>query len=286
MYGACSSTPNRPYGYGTLDPVFSAAGTGYDAAGLIVLIGFYGFGILATGMAGGPWSGSDLSPAVNGLAQLASGCCLTALGYFLLIYPNLSTAAPHAILLPLPVAIGWFYSVILAWLATFLILDNWPWNMLGRKSHVALAALIGNFLLGTAIYVVHLALLRWILIPSDAIAKIGAALPLWPAQLGVWIVFWLIFWPNVAGNWPNRFGPGTNRVIRAVLCWSLGLISFAVYTRWFASAVLHEAEIVPGFGGDPLTWVDLLNYVMLIYAVYFEFYGISKTTHANSGPAR
>lgn len=266
------------HGYGALDPAFSAInGAGYGAAGLIVLIGFYGFGILATGMAGWPWSDSGLSPAASGLAQIAAGCCLTGLGYFLLIYPSVSAAtAPHAILLPLPVAIGWFYSVIVAWLTTFLIFDNWPWDRLARKSHMALAALAGNFLLGTALYAVHLALLRWILIPPGAVEKIGAMLPSWPAQLGVWIAFWLIFWANVAGNWPTRFGAGTNRAIRAASCWGLGLISFFAYTRWFAGAVLHEAEIVPGFGGDPLTWVDLLNYVMLVYAVYFEFYGLSK----------
>lgn len=266
------------HGYGALDPAFSATnGAGYGAAGLIVLIGFYGFGVLATGMAGWPWSDSGLSPAASGLAQIAAGCCLTGLGYFLLIYPSVSaTTAPHAILLPLPVAIGWFYSVIVAWLTTFLIFDNWPWNRLTRKSHMALAALAGNFLLGTALYAVHLALLRWVLIPPGAVEKIGSMLPSWPAQLGVWIAFWLIFWANVAGNWPTRFGAGTNRAVRAASCWGLGLISFFAYTRWFAGAVLHEAQIVPGFGGDPLTWVDLLNYVMLIYAVYFEFYGLSK----------
>jgi AAT family amino acid transporter len=153
--------------------------------------------------------------------------------------------------------------------------------MLKRKSHTALAALVGNFLLGTALYAGHLALLKWVLIPSSAVEKLGTTLPIWPAQLGVWIAFWLIFWVNVAGNWPNRFGISTNRVIRASICWGLGLISFEVYTRWFAVSVLHEAEIVPGFGGDPLTWVDLLNYVMLIYAVYFEFYGLSKKKSAN-----
>lgn len=266
------------YGYGALDPAFSAAGgAGYGAVGLIVLIGFYGFGILATGMAGWPWSDGGLSPVRSGVAQLLGGCCLTGLGYFLLIYPSISVASkPHTILLPLPVVIGWFYSVIVAWLATFLIFDNWPWSMLKRKSHMALAALIGNFLLGTVLYHLHLVLLRWILIPSEAIEKMGAMFPSWPAQLGVWIAFWLIFWANVAGNWPNRFSTGTNRVVRAASCWSLGVISFVIYTRWFSAAVLHEAEIVPGFGGDPLTWVDLLNFVMLIYVVYFEFYGLPK----------
>jgi len=269
------------YGYGALDPAFSSTSGGYGAVGLIVLIGFYGFGIVATGMAGWPWSDSGLSPVLSGVAQLLSGCCLTGLGYFLLIYPNISVVSKsHTILLPLPVVLGWFYSVIVAWLTTFLIFDNWPWRMLKRKSHMALAALVGNFLLGTVLYEVHLWLLRWILIAPDAIEKIGAMLPSWPAQLGVWIAFWLIFWANVAGNWPNRFSAGSNRVIRAALCWSLGLISFVVYTRWFSAAVLHEVEIVPGFGGDPLTWVDLLNYVMLIYVVYFEFYGLSGTRNS------
>lgn len=270
------------HGYGVLDPTFGAAGgAGFGAAGLIVLIGFYGFGVLATGMGAWPWSDHGLAPAPSGLAQLACGGCLTGLGYLLLVYPGVSaTPLPHAVLLPLPVTIGWFYSVIVAWLATFLICDNWPWNLLGRRSHVALAALVGNFVLGTAIYMVHLALLEGLLIPAEAVARLGDGLALWPAQLGVWIAFWLIFWSNVADNWPRRFGVGINRLIRAACCWGLGVLSFVVYTRWFAQAVLHEADIVPGFGGDPLTWVDLLNFVMLIYAVYFQFYGLTRRNGA------
>ncbi|WP_218883815.1 hypothetical protein [Burkholderia guangdongensis] len=271
------------HGYGFLDPAFSAASNaGYGAAGLIVLIGFYGFGIVATGMGGWPWSDAGLSPAIGGFAQLANGCCLTVLGYFLLVYPNLSsTSVSHGVLLTLPVVIGWFYSVIVAWLTTFLIFDNWPWNMLKHRSHIAFAAFAGNFLLGTAIYFGHLALLKSILIPDEALGKIGSMLPSWAAQLGVWIVFWLIFWANVTGNFPHRFGTFTDRVIRAIACWSLGVISFVIYTRWFSGVVLHESAIVPGFGGDPLTWVDLLNFVMLIYVVYFEFFGISKIRMPN-----
>lgn len=266
------------HGYGLLDPVFSAAGNaGYGSTGLIVLIGFYGFGIVATGMGGWPWSDAGLSPAMGGFAQLATGCCLTALGYFLLVYPNLSSASgAHGVLLTLPVVIGWFYSVIVAWLTTFLIFDNWPWSILKHRSHVALAAFAGNFILGTAIYFGHLALLDSVLIPDHALEKIGSTLPIWAAQLGVWIVFWLIFWANVMGNLPHRFGTFTNRAVRIVLCWSLGVLSFVIYTRWFSGSVLHESAIVPGFGGDPLTWVDLLNFVMLIYVVYFDFFGISK----------
>jgi AAT family amino acid transporter len=61
-----------------------------------------------------------------------------------------------------------------------------------------------------------------------------------------------------------------------VITWGLGILSFLVYMHWFAVKVLNEAVIVPGFGGDPLTWVDLLNYVLLIYIVYFGFYPLTK----------
>ncbi|MBR8394953.1 hypothetical protein KDX11_37240 [Burkholderia cenocepacia] len=268
------------YGYGKLDPAFSDVnGAGFGAAGLVVLIGFYGFGIVATGMEGWPWSDSGLSPLAIGFAQIFSGACITGVGYALLIYPNVSTnASSHSILVTLPVAVGWFYSVIVAWLTTFLILDNWPWNVFTQRKYRALAALAGNVALGTVIYIGHLQLLGWGLIPANAISKLGVALPSWTAQLGVWIAFWLIFWANVAGNWPNQLSAAKNRLIRCAICWTLGALSFFVYTRWFSQMVLHEKEVVPGFGGDPLTWVDLLNYVMLIYAVYFEFFGFSKRT--------
>lgn len=270
------------YGYGLLDPTF-AGGTGQGATGLIVLIGFYGFGILATGMAGWPWSDSGLNQATGGFAQLMSGACLTTLGYFLLVYPNLSsTAASHKVLLSLPVTIGWFYSVIVAWLTTFLIFDNWPWSMLKHRSYVALAAFVGNFLMGTAIYFGFIALVKSYLVPSEALWKIGAALPIWAAQLGVWIVFWLIFWANVMGNFPQKFGSFWNRMSRLLLCWGLGIVSFEFYTRWFAERILHESPITLGFSGDPLTWVDLLNFVMLIYIVYFDFFGLSKIRSANN----
>jgi AAT family amino acid transporter len=266
------------HGYGKMDPAFSSAGNaGHGAAGLIVLIGFYGFGILATGMGGWPWSDAGLEQPIAGITQIFTGLSLTVVGYVLLIYPNVASwSTPDRVLLSLPTSIGWFYSVIVAWLTTFLILDNWPWSVFRSRAGVALAAFFGNFLLGTLIYYAFLAMLEGFLIPADALAKIAASINLWPAQLGVWIAFWLIFWPNVAGNFPTSLSPPANRLIRFAVTWGLGTLSFSFYMHWFAVKVLNEAEIVPGFGGDPLTWVDLLNYVMLIYVVYFGFYPITK----------
>jgi len=266
------------YGYGMMDPAFSPVkNAGHGAAGLIVLIGFFGFGVLPTGMGGWPWSDAGLEQPLAGIAQIFVGFLLTTVGYVLLIYPNLASwTAPDRVLMSLPTSIGWYYSVIVAWLTTFLILDNWPWSAFGSRARVALASFFGNFLLGTLIYYAFLAMLKSFLIPAEALAKIAAAINLWPAQLGVWIAFWLIFWPNVAGNPPTSLDPHVNRLVRFVFTWGLGILSFLVYMHWFAVKVLHEAEIVPGFGGDPLTWVDLLNYVMLIYAVYFGFYPLTK----------
>lgn len=265
------------FGYGKFDPAFSPLKfAGHGAAGLIVLIGFYGFGVPATGMGGWPWS-DRLQQPLAGIAQIFMGAVLTLVGYLALIYPTVASwAAPDKALMSLPTALGWFYACIVSWLTTFQILDNWPWSVFGSRAKVAFAALLGNLVGGTVIYFGFLALLKNVLIPSDALAKIGGAINLWPAQLGVWVVFWLIFWPNIAGNIPTSLSPGVNRLVRFGITWGLGILSFVVYMHWFAGNVLHEAAIIPGFGGDPLCWVDLLNYVMLIFVCYFGFYGLVK----------
>jgi AAT family amino acid transporter len=269
------------FGYGKFDPAFSPAKfAGHGAAGMIVLIGFFGYGVMAAGMGGWPWSDKMPQP-YSGLAQIAVGSVITLIGYLALIYPSFASwTAPDRVLMPLPTAVGWFYSVILCWLTAVESLDNWPWSSFGSRGKVALATLFGNFIGGTIIYFVLLALLKNVLIPADALAKIGGAINLWPAQLGVWIVSWGIFWNLCAGNVPNSFSPAVNRLLRFAITWGLGIGSFVIYMHWFAGAVLHEAQIVPGFGGDPLTWVDLLNYIMLIFMVYFGAYPLVKKQQA------
>jgi AAT family amino acid transporter len=265
------------FGYGKFDPAFSPAKfAGHGAVGLIVLIGFYGYGVLAAGMDGWPWS-DRMSQPYSGFAQLAVGSVLTLIGYLLLIYPSFASwTTPDRVLMPLPTAIGWFYGVVLCWLTTVESLDNWPWSAFGSRTKVALATFFGNLVGGTVIYFVLLALLKNVLIPADALAKIGGAINLWPAQLGVCIVFWALFWNLCAGNAPTSFSPAVNRLLRFVITWGLGIASFVVYMHWFAAKVLHEAQIVSGFGGDPLTWFDVLVYILLIYMVYFGAYPLLK----------
>lgn len=266
------------FGYGQLDPAFSPTNfAGHGAAGLIVLIGFYGFGVVANSMDGWPWTDAGLKQPMVGVGQMLAGFFLTVIGYLLFIYPALASwTGPDHVLMSLPTAIGWFYSVIVAWLTTALVLDLWPYSMFGSRAQRALAALFGNFILGTALYFILLALLKNFLIPADALAKIGPAITLWPAQIGVWIVNMMLFWALCCGNTPTSLSPTMNRLVRVVISWGMGIGAFVVYMKWFAVEVLHEAAIVPGFGGDPLTWVDLLNLILLIFVVYFGSYGIRR----------
>lgn len=264
-------------GYGKLDPAFNPVGAGWTSTGMVVLMGFYFWGILATNMGHWPWLDLGLKQPWIGVAEFFMGFFLTFLGYIILIYPSLASwASVDRTIMPLPTAVGWFYSIIVSWLTTFLILENWPWNKLGSRAQTALGALVGNFFIGTGIYFLFLALLKKFLVPIEAQASLGAAITLWPAQLGVCINFWLIAWPNIFDNIPNQLGTLRNRISRFAITYGLGLLTFIIYTRWFAIRVLHEVEISKGFGGDPLTWVDLMIYVMLIFVVYFGSYGLIK----------
>lgn len=266
------------FGWGSLDPAFSSAQyAGHGAAGLIVLIGFYGFGVVANSMDGWPWTDAGMKQPMVGYAQILSGFLLTTIGYLTLIYPALASwTAPERVLMSLPTAIGWFYSVITVWLTTVLVLDLWPYSLFKTRAGRAMAAFFGNFLFGTILYFIFLALLKNLLIPVEALEKIGPAVNLWPAQLGVWIVNILLFWALCCGNAPTSKGATINRFARFVITWTLGIVAFILYMKWFAVDILHEAPIVPGFGGDPLTWVDLLNLILLIYVCYFGCYGLIR----------
>jgi AAT family amino acid transporter len=266
------------FGWGSLDPAFSPVkNAGHGASGLIVLCAFYGFGFWANSTDGWPWTDAGMKQPMVGVAQMFQGFFFTTVFYLVLIFPSLASwTAPGKIVMALPTAIGWFYSAIVVWLTTVLLTDLWPYSSFKTRAGRAIAAFFGNFILGTGLYYALLALLKNVLIPADALEKIGPAINLWPAQLGVWILFWMLLWALCCGNAPTSLSPAMNRIARVVICFGLGIATFLVYMKWFAISVLHEAPIVPGFGGDPLTWVDLLNTVLLVYVCYFGCYGIRK----------
>lgn len=266
------------FGYGALDPAFSPANfSGHFAAALIVLVAFYCFGVLANSMDGWPWADAGLKQPFLGSAQILTGFLLTIVGYLILFYPSVASwSDPDKVVMSLPTAIGWFYSIIVFWLTNSLLLELWPYSRINSRAKAAISAFFGNILFGTMVYFVLLALLKYVLIPAEALSIIGPAITLWPAQLGVIINFWMLFWALYCGNAPTSLSTAANRVLRFVITWGLAIGTFVVYTRWFAIHVLNETAIVKGFGGDPLIWFDLLLLVLLIYAVYFGTYGLVR----------
>jgi len=263
------------YGIGSFEPAFNPSGAGWTATGMIVLMGFYFFGILATSMGHWPWVDLGLKQPWVGIIEFFEGFFLSCIGFFVLIYPNVASWSQNGhVVLPLVTAVGWFYSVIVSWLTIANGLDNWPWSGLGSRAKTAMGSFFGNFIIGTGIYFLFLALLKNFLIPLEAQKSLGVAITMWPAQLGICILFWVLTWNIVFDT--RALNTLSKKVVRIVITYGLGIVTFLVYTRWFAVSVLHEAEISHGFGGDPLTWVDLMMLIMLIYAVYFGSYGFIK----------
>ena len=262
------------YGVGRLVPAFDPNGMGWTASGMIVLMGFYFYGILTNSMGHWPWIDLGLKQPVIAIIEFFEGFFFCFIGYQVLIYPTVSGSTK--IIMSLPTAVGWFYSVILVWLTVSNALDGWPWNLLGTRAKNAIGAFVGNFIIGTGAYYLLLALLKGVLIPAEAQEVIGAGITMWPAQLGVCIVFWILTWSIVFDN--NPIDSIGRKVSRIVITYSLGLITFLVFTRGLAVNILHEAEVVKGFGGNPLSFMDLAVLVMLIYAIYFGSYGFNRKT--------
>lgn len=260
------------YVYGAMDPTFSpkAGGTGWVATGMIVLFGFYAYGVHTNSMDHWPWKDLGLKQPAVGIIEVFLGSLITLVLYLLLMYPNLAawTTSGKA-LMSLPTAVGWFYSVIVCWLTTALLWENWPWSKFGSRASVAICSFIGNFLGGTAIYFIFMYLLKGYFIPHEAQKLLAGAITLWPAHLGVIIVAWILVWCLVFQNYPKSYGLIATLFLRTAIVYNLGFITFIVYTRWFGPLVLHEPAISANFGGDPLNYMDLFNLVLLIYVVYF-----------------
>lgn len=259
--------------YGALDPTFNpkAGGTGWVATGMIVLFGFYAYGVQTNSMGHWPWKDLGLKQPAVGIIEVFLGSVITLVLYLLLMYPNLAAwTAPGKALMSLPTAVGWFYSVIVCWLTTALLWDNWPWSKFGSRASVAIYSFIGNFIGGTLIYYIFMYLLKGYFIPLEAQKVLADAVTLWPAQLGVCIVALILVWCLAFQNWPNHYGLFSNLFLRTVIVYGLGFIIFIAYTRWFGPLVLHEPAITGNFGGDPLNFFDLFNLVLLIYIVYFN----------------
>ena len=211
-------------------------------------------------MDGWPWTDAGMKQPMVGYAQIFIGFFLTVVGYLVLIYPSLASwTAPGKVVMSLPTAIGWFYSVIIVWLTTVLLTDLWPYSYFQNPSRKGPCRILRQLRAG------HRSLLHSAGSAEECPDTGGCTgenrsgnQPLaCPARcldcssgapLGI-VLRQCAYLPE----------PGNEPDCKSRYCLGLGIGAFVVYMRWFAMDVLHEAAIVPGFGGDPLTWVDLLN---------------------------
>jgi len=77
---------------------------------MVVLFGFYAYGVLATSMAHWPWKNLGLQQPAVGVIEFFVGTVITMILYMLFMYPALAPwTVPDKTLMPLPNAVGWFY---------------------------------------------------------------------------------------------------------------------------------------------------------------------------------
>lgn len=271
-------------GLGHIDPDFAVGregGLGYFTGALFVLFGFGTFVMAVLNWQHWPWPQLGLRQPAIGLAEIAAVAGPTMILYFVIGLPSVSLSSTDP-LMSVDTVLGWFYAIIVSVILTGQTLENWPWRLAGTPVRVALAATVGNVVLGTALYFAAMPLIRFLLgsLTSDAL---GDVLHQYPAQLGVCWAFWMIFWANAFGNRPTSFGTAANLVIRTVITLTLAIGTFVLYYRFAAEHILHEPAAAPGISGNALGFVDWLVLWTLLYVVGFSSLGLGRLRPDEAG---
>uniref|UniRef100_A0AAU2AE18 AAT family amino acid transporter n=1 Tax=Streptomyces sp. NBC_00093 TaxID=2975649 RepID=A0AAU2AE18_9ACTN len=267
------------YGWGHFDATFAAdraGGAGYLTGALFTLFGFFMYvtGVINWGR--WPWSKLTTRQPWVGLGQITLLTVPTFILYAVLALPGLATwADPAKAWFTTPTLIGWFYSIIVSSHVTGLLTDNWPWRLAGSPGRVALASVVGNAVVGTGLYYVLLSLSKVLMGSSNADA-IGPGVTIFAAELGVCWLFWMIFWANAFGNWPNGPSPARNHLVRVGITLGLGIATFLAYYFFIAGSVLHEPLVAGGMHGDALGWMDWMLLWTLFYVFCLESYGLPR----------
>ncbi len=234
---------------------------------LFVLFGFGTWVMVVLNWQHWPWTALGMKQPLIGLCEIAFVAIPTLALYIVIGLPAVSSSVTNP-MMSLDTVLGWFYSIVVSVILTGQTLDNWPWKLFGGGGKTALAATIGNALLGTTIYFVMVPLAK-LLVGSQASAELGNTIHQFPAQIGVCWAFWMIFWANGFGN---RFAPA----VRAVLTFVLAVGTFLLYYRFAAGNVLHEPAVASGLAGNALGFVDWLVLWTLIYVVAFQSMGLRR----------
>ncbi|GEL27146.1 hypothetical protein PSU4_61000 [Pseudonocardia sulfidoxydans NBRC 16205] len=264
-------------GWGTFDPAFAAGregGLGYQTASLFVLFGFLIFVMAVINWGHWPWSAVGLKQPWLGIAEIGVMTIPTFILFAFFALPGLASwAQPGHVIMEVNTTIGFFYSIVVSVIITGLLTENWPWRLAGPGGRTALASTIGNLVLGTVLYFILLGIAHLIMSPAD-IAALGSGVGVMAAEIGVCWAFWMILWANAFGNWPTKFTPVVNYVVRIVVTFVLGVLTFAVYSYWAAQNVLHEPQLVGSVYGNALGFIDWMVMFTLFYVVCLGSFGL------------
>lgn len=282
---AFSMTYALAYLWGSIDLSFAAdreGGVGFFTGALWVLFAFIVYVMSVVNWQHWPSSQSGLKQPWIGAAQIVVLAVPTSILYLIFGLPSLATwVDPAAAVLDTNTAIGVFYGIVVSVVITGLLTENWPWRLMKTPGKIALVSAIGNAVAGVAIYFVLRALTP-LLIGSTNADALGDSIAIFPAQIGVCWVFWMIFWTNCFGNKPTGASDAVNAIARVGITFVLGVVTFLLYYFVLADFVLHEPELLPGLAGNALGWMDWWVMWTLIYVLCFESLGLSKLRPAAS----
>jgi amino acid transporter, AAT family len=266
-------------GLGAVNADFAGSregGVGYFTGALFVLFGFSTYVMVVVNWDHWPWRDLGLDQPQVGWSEIAFLMLPTILLYVVLGLPTLSLAAePGAALLSLDTLLGWYYSLIVAIVLTGSLWGNWPWRHAGSRARTAVASVVGNLVLGTALYFALLGASKTLL-GADNTRLLGDVIHQFPAQLGVCWVAWMIVWSNAFGNKPTDLAEPVNLVVRGVVTFALAAATFAGYYFVVAEHLLHEPPVVGSISGNALGFMDWFALVALLYVVGFESFGLPK----------
>jgi AAT family amino acid transporter len=254
---------------GSWDATFShaaAGGAGFTAAAFVVLIGFYGYSLVAASWGGYPFEAQTQPSA--GVSQFFLAAFITMVGTIVLIYPNFSAALAKDAPVSLPTATGWVYCSIVVLLLAAMLWENWPWSMIQNRHLRALGAVVASMGGGYGLFLLFKAIVKTV-VPASVKSMPTFSLDLEAAQIGVCFSLWSLTWGLVWGARPTSLGPTLNRLVRTAIVTVLSVATYVIFMRVAATKVLHFAAIKGNYGGSPLVWMDWVILVLLWYAVAF-----------------
>jgi AAT family amino acid transporter len=253
---------------GSWDPTFSAStpgGAGYTATAFIVLIGFYAYTVASASWGGYPFE--SVPAPLASVAQFFLAAFMTLIGVLVLVYPNFNAQLAANAPIALPDALGWAYSSIVIAIVAAMQWQNQAWafiqNRHARASAALLVTLGGGYLVMQLLKVVVRAV-----VPSSIEGLPTFSLAVETAELGVCFSLWSLILGLIVAPIEAQTKVAS-RAARTAIVAVLAIVTYVVFTRFFATSVLHFPAVKDNYGGDPLAFIDWTILFVLWHAVAF-----------------